>query len=419
MTDFREQETLEELRGWLADNWDPERGLVEWRSMLADSGWGMPHWPREWYGRDLPVGFTPLVDAEFDRFGALQVTRSGIRMLAAATILEHGSDLHRQKFLRRIITGEDVWCQLFSEPGSGSDLAGATTRAVMVGNKWVVNGQKVWTTSAHKAHWGLLLARTDIDVPKHSGLSYFILDMQQPGVEAHPLRQMNGHASFNQVFLTDAEVLPEFQVAANGEGWNVATTTLMHERRAADSLRSWGSAGQPGTGRIYEEAQEEIRTAMAPYSWYPQRAGRVDLVMPRALETGAIHDPVIRQEIARLLIMHKSAEWTAMRARTSQQRGRPQGPEGSLGKLASSNVARLAARVHTMVSGADAMLAGPDGPCDGTIAEILVSFPAASIAGGTDEIQKNIISERVLGMPKETRFDTDRPFRDIPRNTVS
>ena len=123
MTDLREQETLEELRGWLADNWDPERGLVEWRSMLADSGWGMPHWPREWYGRDLPVGFTPLVDAEFDRFGALQVTRSGIRMLAAATILEHGSDLHRQKFLRRIITGEDVWCQLFSEPGSGSDLA--------------------------------------------------------------------------------------------------------------------------------------------------------------------------------------------------------------------------------------------------------------------------------------------------------
>ena len=419
MTEHREQDVLAELRDWLAQHWTPDQGLVEWRSRLAESGWGMPHWPREWYGRDLPAALTPLIDAEFASFGALQVPRSGIRILAAATILEHGTDMHKEKFLRRIITGEDIWCQLFSEPGSGSDLAGATTRAVMVGNKWVVNGQKVWTTSAHKAHWGLLLARSDPDVPKHSGLSYFILDMQQPGVEARPLKQMNGHASFNQVFLTDAEVLPEFQVAANGDGWKVATTTLMHERRAADSLRAWGSAGPAGRGRIYDEAQEEIRTAMAPYSWYPQRAGRVDLVLSRARETGALNDPVIRQEIARLLIMHKSAEWTALRARAAQQRGRPQGPEGSLGKLASSNVARLAAHVHTMISGADAMLAGDDGPADGTIGEILVSFPAASVAGGTDEIQKNIISERVLGMPKEVRFDTDRPFRDIPQNTVA
>ena len=407
-----------EVRGWLEANWDPELGLVAWRNRLADSGWAMPDWPSAWYGRDLPVGLLSAVEDEFHRIGALPIPKSGIRMLAAATILNHGSDLHKEKFLRRIITGEDIWCQLFSEPGSGSDLAAATTRAVMVGNKWVVNGQKVWTTSAHKAHWGLLLARTDVEVPKHRGLSYFILDMRQPGVTAQPLKQMNGHASFNQVFLTDAEVHPEFQIAANGDGWSVATTTLMHERRAADSLRAWGQASSR-PGRIFAEERAEVETTMEPYKWYPQRAGRVDLVMQRARETGAIDNPAIRQEIARLLVLHKSSEWTARRARSAHEHGKPQGPEGSLGKLAASNVARAAARVHTMISGNDAMLAGSDGPMDGIVAEILVSFPAASIAGGTDEIQRNIISERVLQMPKEPRFDADKPFRDVPRNTVS
>ena len=171
-------------------------------------------------------------------------------------------------------------------------------------------------------------------------------------------------------------------------------------------------------GRIYDEERAEIVTVMEPYKWYPQRAGRVDLVLQRARETGAIDDPHVRQEIARLLTMSKAAEWTALRARAAQQQGRPQGPEGSLGKLASSNVARLAAHVHTLMSGSDAMLTGEDSPMDGVIAEILVSVPAGSIAGGTDEIQRNIISERVLRMPKEPRTDTDRPFRDVPKNLV-
>ena len=157
---------------------------------------------------------------------------------------------------------------------------------------------------------------------------------------------------------------------------------------------------------------------MEPYKWYPQRAGRVDLILPRARETGRIDDPVVRQEIAKVLIMSKSAEWLARRARTAQELGRPQGPEGSLGKLISSNVARAAARVHTQISGADALLTGDDSPMKGVIAEILVSVPATSIAGGTDEIQRNIIAERVLKMPKEPSIDTDKPFRDVPRNTV-
>ena len=417
-TEPTEESVRQDVRGWLEANWNPDFRLVEWREKLCESGWGAPHWPKEWYGRDLPVKFTAVVDEEFAKVGAVGAAKAGIRTLAAATILAHGTDLHKQKFLKRILTGEDTWCQLFSEPGSGSDMAGAVTRADKRGNKWVVNGQKVWTTSAHKAHWGLLLARADWDKVKHKGLAYFVLDMKQPGVQVHPLRQMNGHASFNQVFFTDAEVEPEMMICDVGDGWTVATTTLMHERRGADGLRSWATASN-AKGRIYEEERAEIATTMEPYKWYPQRAGRVDLVLQRARETGKINDPVVRQEIAKLLIMSKSAEWTARRARAAQNQGKPQGPEGSLGKLVASNVARQAARVHTYLTGADALLSGEDSPMNGVIAEILVSVPASSIAGGTDEIQRNIISERVLKMPRETSVDTSKPFKDVPRNIVA
>jgi alkylation response protein AidB-like acyl-CoA dehydrogenase len=418
MTEMTEASVRTEVRGWLETNWNADYPLVEWRNKLIDSGWGVPTWPRDWYGKDLPVGLQAVVDEEFQRLGVVGVAKAGIRRLAAATLLAHGTPAQKQKFLRRSLSGEDTWCQLFSEPGSGSDLAGAMTRATFKGNRWVVNGQKVWTTSAHHADWGLLLARTDSDVPKHQGLSYFIIDMHQSGVDVHPLRQMNGHASFNQVFLTDAEVPPEHLVLDVGRGWAVATTTLMHERREADGVRNWGRASA-GTGRIYDQERAENATVMEPYKWYPQRAGRVDLVIERAKAAGVNNDPVVRQEIAKLLTLAKSAEWTARRARAAQMQGRPQGPEGSLGKLASSHIAREAARVHTLISGADAMLTGDDGPMDGLIAEILISVPAGSIAGGTDEIQRNIISERVLGMPKEPRTDNDRPFRDVPKNRVT
>jgi alkylation response protein AidB-like acyl-CoA dehydrogenase len=417
MTEMTEESVRAEVRSWLEANWDPNLGLVEWRTRLIDARWGAPHWPTAWYGRDLPLGFVPIVEEEFRRVGAVGVAKAGIRTLAAATILAHGSDMLKGKFLRRSLTGEDTWCQLFSEPASGSDVAGATTRADFKGNQWVVNGQKVWTTSAHKADWGLLLARTDWDKPKHQGLSYFILDMNQPGVQVHPLRQMNGYASFNQVFITDAIVPPEHLVDEVGRGWAVCTTTLMHERRGADGLRSWAQASDKA-GRCYEEERAEIATTMEPYKWYPQRAGRVDLLVQRAKETGRINDPVVRQDLAKVLIMSKAAEWTARRARTAQEQGKPQGPEGSLGKLASSYIARAAARVHTELLGSDALLSGDDSPMGGLLAEILVSVPASSIAGGTDEIQHNIIAERILGMPKEMSVDTGKPFRDVPRNTV-
>jgi alkylation response protein AidB-like acyl-CoA dehydrogenase len=407
-----------EVRAWLEANWSPDLGLVDWRRKLVDAGWGAPAWPKAWGGRDLAPEMTAVVDQELNRIGAVGVARGGPRMLAQATLLAHGTDFQKEKFLRRSLTGEDAWCQLFSEPGSGSDLAGATTRAELNGNAWVVNGQKVWTTSAHHADWGLLLARTDWDTPKHKGLSYFVIDMRQPGVAVHPLRQMNGHASFNEVFFTDAVVPPEHLVGELGGGWEVATTTLMHERRgfAAGGASAEGPADRQG--RIYDEERAETAHVMEPYKWYPQRTGRVDLIIERAKATGRISDPFVRQEIAKLLTLAKSAEWTAKRARSSLAAGQPPGPEGSIAKLTASHVARAAARVHTLIAGADAMLTGEDDPTDGVVAEVLVSVPAVSIAGGTDEIQRNIIAERVLRMPKEPSTDTDRPFRDVPRNAI-
>ncbi|HTT75632.1 MAG TPA: acyl-CoA dehydrogenase family protein, partial [Candidatus Binataceae bacterium] len=300
MSKVGEVEVRAEVREWLAANWDPEMSLVEWRNKLADSGWGMPQWPREWYGRGLPIGLARVVEEEFANFGAIGAAKTGVRLLAAATLLEHGSERQKKKFLRRILTGEDNWCQFFSEPGSGSDLAGATTRAELQGDFWIVNGQKVWTTSAHHADHGLLLARTDWDAPKHEGLSYFVIDVKQPGVDVQPLRQMNGHASFNQVFFTDAKVPAENLVGRVGEGWKVAMTTLAHERRGADGLAAPSKRG-PRVGRIYAEERAELEVANEPYRWYPQRAGRVDLIIERAKETGANRDPNVRQEIAKLM----------------------------------------------------------------------------------------------------------------------
>jgi alkylation response protein AidB-like acyl-CoA dehydrogenase len=414
MSKVNEADVRAEVRTWLTANWDPEMSLVAWRNKLVDSGWGMPQWPEAWYGRGLSLGLVRAVEEEFASIGAVGVAKSGVRLLAAATLLEHGTDRQKEKYLRRILTGEDTWCQLFSEPGSGSDLAGSTTRADLHGDYWLINGQKVWTTSAHHANHGLLLARTDWDAPKHEGLSYFVIDIKQSGVDVQPLKQMNGHASFNQVFFTDAQVPAENLVGRVGDGWKVAMTTLAHERRGADGLNAPSRRGAR-TGRIYEEERRELETANQPYKWYPQRAGRVDLILDRAKETGANKDPHVRQEIAKLMILAKSAEWTARRARAAQQQGRPQGPEGSLGKLAASHVARAAAHVHTLITGADALLTGSGSPRNGTIAEILVSVPAISIAGGTDEIQRNIIAERVLDLPKEPRFDTG-PFRNVRRN---
>ncbi len=414
MADTDLQAVRDEVVAWLTANWDPERPLAEWRSLLADSGWGCPTWPLDCYGRGLTPEAGRVVSREFERVGAVGPASGGGMRLAAPTILAHGSDELKRRILRPTLTGESTWCQLFSEPGNGSDLAGLTTRADRDGDEWIVNGQKVWTTGARTAAFGMLLARTDWDSPKHRGITYFVLPMEQPGVDVRPLRQMNEYASFNEVFLTDARVPHTNVVGAVGAGWAAALTTLSHERGLTAAIPA--GSERNGGGRTVREARKEAEAYNKTYIWYPQRAGRADLVAPRARRGGVSGDPLIRQQVADLHAFERAAAWTAKRAQAARSQGRPPGAEGSIGKLAASEIARRSAAAHARIGAAQAMLNGPESDEAGIVAEILVSVPAVSIAGGTDEIQHNIIGERVLGLPKEPGVDVDIPFRQVRRN---
>jgi alkylation response protein AidB-like acyl-CoA dehydrogenase len=412
VTEDSEQALRREVSQWLAAHWDPGLGLLEWRERLVDGRWAVPSWPSRWHGRDLPSWADRVVADEIRDAGAVGTPLGGGMSLAAPTILAHGGDDLRERLLRPTITGALTWCQLFSEPGAGSDLAGLSTTAVRDGDDWIINGQKVWNTSAHHADFGMLLARTDWDVPKHAGISYFALPMQQPGVEVRPIVQMNGHSSFNEVFLTDARVPAANLVGQPGDGWRAARTTLMHERTFATLRRPNFS---DGGGRAVDEAAAESAEHFATYSWYPQRAGRADLVAARAQHHGRADDPLVRQEISGLVSFQRANEWTAARARAARAAGRAPGPEGSLGKLAASELARRSARLHAEIAGATGLLAHGDDDLTAIVAEVLVSTPAQSIAGGTDEIQRNIIGENVLGLPREPAPDRDQPFREVRR----
>jgi alkylation response protein AidB-like acyl-CoA dehydrogenase len=426
MQDWDASSVRAAVRSWLEEAWDPDLALMEWRDRLADSGWGAPTWPSDLYGRDVPAALAGVVDEEFNRLGAVGAAVGSGMALAAPTLLAHGSPELQRRLLRPILTGEERWCQLFSEPGNGSDLAGLTTRAERDGDEWVVNGQKVWTTGARSAARAMLLARTDWDVAKHRGITYFVLPMDQPGVEVRPIRQMNGYASFNEVFLTDARLPAADVVGEIGEGWRVALTTLAHERglgvRQLIGAGLGGAAGAGGggagapAGRARAEAAAEAAEYAKTYVWYPQRAGRPDLVLPQLRDTGRGSDAVLRQRAVDVEIRERVARWNVARARAARARGQQPGPEGSLAKLTGSDLARRAAAVHAAAAGAGALLSGPESPLGGLVAEIVTSVPAGSIAGGTDEVQHNILGERSLGLPREPAVDTDVPFRDVRRN---
>lgn len=413
MSDLNENDIRISVRQWLSKAWDPTMSLLEWRTLLVDSRWAVPSWPEKWFGRAYPAWADDVVRSELLLAGTVATPVGASMNLAAPTIMKHGGDKQKQRFLRPALTGEETWCQLFSEPSAGSDLAGLGTHAELDGDEWIVTGQKVWNTSAHHADLGLLVARTDWDSPKHKGLTYFALPMNQKEVEVRPLMQMNRHTSFNEVFMTEARIPNDYVIGTPGEGWAVALTTLAFER-------GFGSLKKPRyskqKSRVIDEAKAESEEHFKVYSWYPQRAGRVDLTKDHARTKKRNTDPIIRQEIAKLLSMHRIGEWTASRARAARKLGRAPGAEGSIGKLMSSNVARQANKTHSMIAGASALLTGPSASYDGIIAEILVSTSAKSIAGGTDEIQRNIIGERVLGLPREPSIDKDVPFRDVPRN---
>ncbi len=282
------------------------------RDILIDSGWAVPSWSPEWFGRGLPSWADRVAQQTIRGAGGV-ATPVGVGMfLAAPTLYDHASDDLKRRFLRRTLSGELVWCQLFSEPGAGSDLAGLTTTAVRDGDHWIVNGQKVWNTSADHADAGLLVARTDWGAVKHAGLTYFVLDMDQPGVDVRPIRQMNDHRSFNEVFITDARIPNDQVVGEIGGGWTVARGTLAHERTFSVLRRA--HVDPAAAGRVVEEAREEAIDYLKTYEWYPQRAGRVDLVLDRARATGSADDPVVRDEMMRLIAFNRAAELTATRA---------------------------------------------------------------------------------------------------------
>ena len=410
-----------EAHDWFAHNWDPDLSLGEWWKRLAESGWGFPHWPADRFGRGLERHDLPHVVRARRRVGAFGPPAGIATGLAGPTLLAHGTEEQCDRFLPGIAGGE-VWCQLFSEPGSGSDLASLQTKAVRDGDEWVINGQKVWTSGAHFARFGILVARTNPAVPKHRGLTYFVIDMMQPGVEVRPIREMTGRSIFNEVFFSDARVPDANRIDDIGAGWGVALTTLANERTmlGAGSLGSGSGGGmtiaRPElSSRVGDLARSQISAETAR-----AEAGGVDSLLRRLVASyGLSDDPHIRQDVARIHTLVEIARFTDLRVKAAIEQGGRPGPEVSIGKLAASRLLVALREAMFRVCGADAMLWGEDAPLGGRVHQLGFSSYVISIGGGTDQIQRNIIGERVLGLPREPRVDKDIPFVDLLVGTQS
>ncbi|MBM3670595.1 MAG: acyl-CoA dehydrogenase [Actinobacteria bacterium] len=342
---------------------------------LADGGWAVPTWPLEYGGRDANPEEAAVVARELARFEQpdLYPFLVGIGVVGP-TLLTCASKEQQSRWLPAIRSGAEIWCQLFSEPGAGSDLAGLATRAERDGDIWRVTGQKVWSSRAHYAKWGFLLARTDPTVPKHSGITAFAIDMQAPGVDIRPLRQMNGDAHFSEVFLEDAAVSDSDRIGDVGAGWNVTRTALANER---------GAVGAAGTG-MGSPAERLL-----------------ELCRDRAV------DPVARDRVTSVHVMSEVNRLTTRRARDAAKAGTP-GPEGSGAKLRGGELFKETARTALGLLGAAGSLD------EGEWSTLFLTAPSISIRGGTDEIQRNIVGERVLGLPVEPRTDADRPWNELP-----
>ncbi|WP_119727676.1 acyl-CoA dehydrogenase family protein [Thermomonospora amylolytica] len=368
---------------------------LEFLRARFDAGLAWVHFPEGLGGLGLPRELQAHVDRLLARAGAPDndPRRNGIGLgMAAPTILAYGTEEQKKRFLRPLWTGEEIWCQLFSEPGAGSDLAALATRAERDGDHWIVNGQKVWTSGAHKARWAILVARTDPGAPKHRGMTYFLCDMTDPGVEVRPLRQITGEAEFNEVFLTDVKIPDSLRLGEEGEGWRVATATLMNERVAI-------GGGDPR-----------------------REGGMIGVVAGTWRERPELRTPELHARLMRLWVEAEVARMTGRRLRQKLAAGQP-GPEGSAAKL-------TFARLAQQLSGLELELLGAEGLRydDWTMKRPeVVEFTGKdagyrylrakgnSIEGGTSEILRNIVAERVLGLPPEPRTDKDVPWKDLPR----
>jgi alkylation response protein AidB-like acyl-CoA dehydrogenase len=350
----------------------------EWQRRLAEGGWAGITWPRQYGGR----GARPIEGVIFNQEQSKHGVSNGVFAIAIGmvgpTLLAHGSEDLKERHLAAMLCGDEVWCQLFSEPEAGSDLANVATRAVLDGDEWVVTGQKVWTSSAARAQWGILLARTHPERPKHGGITYFVVDMGSPGIDIRPLRQMTGDSHFSEVFL-DAVRIPAANVVGEvGEGWRVALTTLASERTAIAS----GSGGADPPGLI-----------------------------ALAQQFGTSGDAVVRQAVVEAHIRGELLRYLRLRSQTSLSKGIRPGAETSVMKLAYARFMQHMTTTAMHVQGATAMLEG------GVWTTKFLHSPSLRIAGGSDQIQGNIIAERALGLPPEERSDRDIPFRDLAKRS--
>jgi len=375
------------------------------RGKQYDHGLAWVHFPEGYGGLGISPGMQAIVADELAKhakthYDDMMINAIGIGM-GAPTVLTHGTDWMRKNLLRRIFTGEDIWCQLFSEPSAGSDVAGLATRAVREGDYWVVNGQKVWTSLAHLSKWAMLLARTDPDKPKHSGMSYFLLDMESPGVEVRPLHQITGEAEFNEVFFTDVKIPADRIMGKEGEGWKVALTTLMNERTAIG-----GAPQRPGGGSI--GALMDLWKSRDQKHFTPEA------------------ETVMRDRITKLYIEAELLRMTVQRAKATRKAGNP-GPEGSVAKLAQAELNKRIWECAMDVIGNASLVYEPGyqrrRPTSRTRESKLgmakyqfLRARANSIEGGTSEVMRNILGERVLGLPGEPRSDKDVAWKNIPRS---
>lgn len=393
---------------WVREHWREGLTLREWWGLLFEHGYAFPTWPAGLGGRDATHVEAQAIRRALDTCGVIGPPTGVGQALGAPTLLAHGSPDQQGEFVPPLARGEEAWCQLFSEPGAGSDLPSLQTTAVADGDRWIVNGQKVWSSGAHLADRGLLLARTDRSAPKRNGLSYFVIDMEQPGVEVRPLRQMNGEAEFCEVFLTDATVPAGRQVGAPGAGWQVARTTLAFERANVAARRGAAPTAPPGSlagclDRTVEEIVERHRRApRTPVAGFVVGNRTLD-----ELAGAAATSTLPRHRRAAFRTLTELNRMNGLRARATAGRdGRP-GAESSISKLAISNIARTSRDLAFELMGANGMLDGEDAPLDGAVHRVALASFGASIGGGTDEIQRNAIAERTLGLPKDVELDEE------------
>ncbi len=430
-------EIIEELRAWLDDNWDADLTVAAWWEKLGTAGWAAPTLPKNAYGRELSRADAVAVSNEIGEYGALGAPGGLGLLLAAPTIATHGNQEQIDTLVRDIVTGQKAWCQLFSEPGAGSDLAGLTTKAVKDGEEWIINGQKVWTSMGQTADMGMLLARTNPDAPKHQGISWMAIDMHQPGCDVRPLIEMTGHAMFNEVFISDARVPDKWVIGDVNNGWAAANTTLANERAGLGAGGGGGFGGaSPGTvtqqldkrAGDFVMARAEARSKRPGGDKPRARASAAQMLIGMAKGNGKSADASIRQGLAKLHTLGEIGRLNSERLKGVRARGGDIAGMANIAKLSQSEVVRTQRDLGLAIVGAAGMLhayrdeqravndKATGNPFLGMITMSALYAQAPPIYGGTDQIQRNIIGERALGLPKEPGPDAATPFSQLPKN---